>query len=140
MVAEHSPPAWLAHASSFGLKDSKNPHNLFWRAAAVAYRDLMEEREETKPDEKEKVVPKVIRPQIGLALSAEKAGTCLFILRRGTDEMLPGLENVDKQKVNKIVYEISKDSKYYKNEQKKSARVESSIKVRSQQCVIFAIR
>jgi len=35
----------------------------------------MEEREDTKPGEKEKVIPpKVIRPQIGLALSAEKAG------------------------------------------------------------------
>ena len=39
-----------------------------------------------------------------------------------------GMEGVDKDKVKRIVYEMSKDSDHYKNEQRKQAQVEQRIK------------
>jgi hypothetical protein len=38
-----------------------------------------------------------------------------------------GMEGVDKEKVKKIVYEMSKDSAHFKNEQRKQALVDAKI-------------
>lgn len=39
-----------------------------------------------------------------------------------------GLQNVDKQHVNKIIYEMSKNSKFFKNEQRKTQKTQERIK------------
>eukprot|EP00878_Enallax_costatus_P028564 GHUV01030860.1.p1 GENE.GHUV01030860.1~~GHUV01030860.1.p1 ORF type:complete len:153 (+),score=55.75 GHUV01030860.1:397-855(+) len=38
-----------------------------------------------------------------------------------------GMQNVDKEKVKKIVYEMSKDSAHFRNEQRKQAQVDAKI-------------
>ncbi|KAJ7562419.1 hypothetical protein O6H91_03G068200 [Diphasiastrum complanatum] len=50
-----------------------------------------------------------------------------------------GMDGVDKEKVQKVVYEMSKGSRYFENEKRKEAVVEQRIdRLRSQACLITA--
>lgn len=46
---------------------------------------------------------------------------CVFVNEKA------GMEQVDKEKVNKIVYEMSKDSSYFKNQERKRKKLEASL-------------
>lgn len=47
---------------------------------------------------------------------------------------ISGMDRVDKEKVQRIVYEMSKGSKYFENEQRKEAYIKHKIERMSAQC------
>lgn len=48
--------------------------------------------------------------------------------------MLAGMEGVDKEKVQRVVYEMSKGSKYFENEERKEAYMKHKIDNMRAQC------
>lgn len=48
--------------------------------------------------------------------------------------VISGMEGVDKEKVQKVIYEMSKGSKYFENEQRKEAFIKQKVENLQQQC------
>lgn len=50
---------------------------------------------------------------------------------------MSGMDGVDKERVQKIVYEMSKGSKYFENEKRKEATINQKIEDLRAQCVLL---
>ena len=67
------------------------------------------------------------------SFSSARPGSSVINTRMGLNDNKAGMEGLDKERINAIIYEASKGSKYYENEQRKDAETERRIS--KQKCI-----
>ncbi|XP_014777203.1 uncharacterized protein LOC106874111 isoform X2 [Octopus bimaculoides] len=67
----------------------------------------------------------------------EKAG---LLSRLGLNDNKAGMQNLDREKINQIIYEASKGSKYFENEKKKDKQVDIKIAEQQQKLASFTAK
>ncbi|GFS07894.1 DNA polymerase kappa [Elysia marginata] len=75
--------------------------------------------------------------QHGPKSSGQSSSSCNMISRMALNDNKAGMEGLDKEKINQIIYEASKDSKFFENEKKKEEQLE--VRIKEQQVKISKI-